>query len=221
MVKVFVITGASSGLGEAMTKVIIDKSNHKVVSLSRKITDEQKCYDKNRFKFIKTDFLQNDLMQSLMALKNELHSSKIVFINNAAIINPIDSIGHFKTNQINHSLKVNVKTPTIIINFVISELKLNLLGMINISSGASNLPISGWSLYCAGKSYMEAFFNVMKIENPNIIVKSIDPGVMNTNMQKTIRESMFHEVEYFNSLFKSNELKHPEVVARKIISSFL
>ena len=53
---------------------------------------------------------------------------------------------------------------------------------------------------------------------------SIDPGVMDTNIQKVIRETnkdQFDEVELFITYYKENKLRNPKKVAEIIRDNYI
>ncbi|MDB4290195.1 SDR family NAD(P)-dependent oxidoreductase, partial [Flavobacteriaceae bacterium] len=98
--------------------------------------------------------------------------------------------------------------------------------IINISSGAAKRPILGWSIYCSTKSANEMFFNTLKLQeenNKNIEVHNLDPGVMDTDMQKNIRSKSENEmpnVELFKEYHKTEQLKSAQEVALDIVSTY-
>ena len=67
------------------------------------------------------------------------------------------------------------------------------------------------------------FFRVLEeqvLENSKIKVFNIDPGVINTSMQKQIRKlgkSKFPQVEVFRNYHTNGELASPENVAADIL----
>ncbi len=91
------------------------------------------------------------------------------------------------------------------------------MSFVNISSGAANRAISNWSLYCSSKAFIQMFFNVAESEYKQHRFFNIDPGVMDTNMQKSLRESYFPDVQLFKNLKKEGKLKLPLTVAQEIL----
>ena len=182
MNKVFIISGASRGLGKAMKQIIIERSKHKVISLSRKeeITDVLN----DRIEFIPCDLYSTTVTQCINMLKLDVSASEIIFINNAAVIEPLKIVGEMTEEDINYHLQVNVASAISLINAIVRYIPRGPLKIINISSGASSRPIPHWSLYCASKASLEMFCKVLSIEHPGINVLSVDPGALNTSMQK-------------------------------------
>jgi benzil reductase ((S)-benzoin forming) len=63
------------------------------------------------------------------------------------------------------------------------------------------------------------FFKVAESEYQQHLFFNIDPGVMDTNMQKSLRESDFPDVENFKNLQKDGKLKLPKDVALEIVKT--
>ena len=115
---------------------------------------------------------------------------------------------------------MNIITPTILSKKIINKyFDLNKT-IINISSGAANKSIPSWSTYCATKSALDRFTDTISKEDiPNLNVYSVHPGVVDTDMQKNIRESKqehFPLKEKFVEYYEKNQLENPQIVAQKI-----
>jgi benzil reductase ((S)-benzoin forming) len=97
------------------------------------------------------------------------------------------------------------------------------LTFVNISSGAANRPIAGWATYCSSKAFTKMFFDVLATQtknNPDIKIKTIDPGVIDTSMQQLIRNANNHdfpEQPIFRQLNEEGKLRKPSDVAEEII----
>ena len=219
MNNVIIITGANKGLGKALVDLSLKDNNSIVISLSRSLHDDHQNISLNKLIFIKTDLSEPFSVSIFKNIDNHIKpETKIYFFSNAGIILPINKIGAFSTNEIDNSLKVNINYPINLINFLLKKYNHNKTILINISSGAGDNPIPHWSLYCSAKAYMKMFFRVLEQENPNDNLKlfSIDPGVMDTDMQESIRDSEAPKQDYFKSLKEDNKLIQPNVAALKI-----
>lgn len=221
MRKAFIITGANSGLGMAFAKVLMEDKKHFVISISRSLSEEQKSYPATNFHFIELDLSQNSIDKKITVLKKRINNEAIYFINNASIIKPISKIEDLNETDIDTTFSVNIKSTTLITKYLLQNFNQNKLSFINISSGAASRPISHWSLYCSSKAYIKMFFEVAEAEYPNHRFFNIDPGVMDTNMQQSIRESDFPEVSNFKNLKVEGKLKSPKEAAIEILNTIL
>lgn len=233
-----IITGATRGLGKALVEKI-SKKDKIIFIISRNSEDLEKVkklmWEKNKVKVLAFSYDLNDytnittILDLVYSKINIDICSRLTFINNAGTINPIKAIGKFSENEIQNNLSTNFLTPMLIVNQLVKYTKENNmeLKIINISSGAYKHPIDGWSLYCASKAAMHMIMEVLEKENrnnPQVKAISIDPGVMDTDIQASIRKSSkkdFSDVDYFISLLENNKLRRPEDVAEVINKNFI
>ena len=83
------------------------------------------------------------------------------------------------------------------------------------SSGVSTGAYSSWGAYGASKAAMNQLAHQIACEEPGITTISVRPGVVDTHMQQTIRETHSavmakKDNEKFIGLHESNQLLHPE-----------
>lgn len=231
--KIVVITGTSRGLGKAFFDYFI-KQNVKLICIARKFSPYQQELEKNQNCYL----IQQDLYDLKDSFFTKLEitlddiinkNDEIIFINNAGTIDPIGSIGNVSNKSLEEAVKINFLAPVLLINkFIAIFIKKSIkMKIINISSGAANYPIEGWSGYCSTKAAVKMFLNVLKLqykENPNISVIDVDPGVLDTQMQANIRSASgieFPKLQYFCELNDSGKLKKPEEVVYNIMKEFL
>jgi benzil reductase ((S)-benzoin forming) len=219
MKKTVVITGANRGLGKAFVDVLIKDENCFVISMSRSLSEEQKAYSLKRFCFLEMDLSKDSLGEKITALKDLIGNEAVYFINNASIIGPIVKIEDLDEAAIEKTMSVNIKSTVLITKYLLGNFNTNPLTFVNISSGAANRAISNWSLYCSSKAFNKMFFNVAENEYKQHRFFNIDPGVMDTGMQKSLRASDFPDVENFKDLQKEGQLKSPIDVAEDILKS--
>ena len=220
MKKIIIITGANRGLGKAIVDLGLKKENTVVISLSRSLHEEHKHITTDKLVFIRTD-LSEPFSDVLFQEMNKCISSDSIlyFFNNASIILPIAKIGSFNEENIETALKVNLQFPVNLINGLLNNFHENSKVLINITSGAGYNPVPYWSLYGASKAYMKMFFSVLREENkhnPRIQLYSIDPGVLDTEMQETIRKNTAPKQYYFKTLKEENRLIKPTDAAISI-----
>lgn len=226
--ELFIVTGISSGLGEEIVN-LLTQNNKNVIGIGRNFTSAQNTLSKINPKLL--TLIQCDLAntpscrQLIQELDSEISSGmEITFINNAGVIDPITKVGNFMENiDVERHINVNYLTPVLLTNYLLSKHQ-NKMKIINISSGAAELSIEGWSLYCSSKKAIKTFLDVVNKENIHLSVEHIDPGVMNTKMQGNIRKSSiehFPEVNQFKELEERGKLQSPEETARKILKGYL
>ena len=219
MRKVFIITGANRGLGKSFVDILIKKADNFIISISRSASEEQKRYSPENFYLLQADLSDNSIAQKITVLKNLIGDDDVYFINNASTIDPIAKIEDLEDEAIDKMISINIKSTMLLTKYLLRHFKNNKLSFVNISTGAADRAISNWSLYCASKAFIKMFFNVAQSEYVQHRFFNIDPGVMDTNMQKSIRASDFPDVSDFKNLEKQGKLKLPEDVATEILNT--
>lgn len=217
--KTYIITGANRGLGEAFVAVLMERQDTFVISISRSMSKEQRTYSPENFYFLETDLSDEGLTEKLSVLKDRVDADAICFINNASIIEPIINIENITEEAMDKTMMVNIKSTILITQYLLRHFNNHSLSFVNISSGAAQRAIPHWSLYCASKAYTEMFFKVAESEYPQHQFFNINPGVMDTGMQKSIRATDFPEVSNFKELEKEGKLKSPLAVAKEILNT--
>ena len=212
MCKAAFITGTGNGIGKSLAELLL-KKGYFVFGYSRK----------NKIKHANFIFNKIDLSR-IEDIKNinfpDIKFHEIILINNAATIGKIVPI-HLKTErEIIHEYNLNIISPTILCNKFIKKYFNYKKIIINISSGAAMKSIPSWSTYCATKAALDSLTNTISEEKiSDLEIFSIHPGVVNTNMQKNIRNSdskNFPLKEQFIEYYKTDQLEDPSVISRKI-----
>ncbi|KAJ9052835.1 hypothetical protein DSO57_1030149 [Entomophthora muscae] len=102
-------------------------------------------------------------------------------------INPISKIASLDINEVKSAFGTNLFS-IIHLTTTLLPLILKYQGtIINVSSGASTNPYTGWSSYCCTKAALNMFTMCLAKEHPDILTLSIRPGVVDTEMQTLIR----------------------------------
>jgi NAD(P)-dependent dehydrogenase (short-subunit alcohol dehydrogenase family) len=123
----------------------------------------------------------------------------------------------FKTFQINLLSVMQVT------HFAIPHLQKTNGRVIFISSGAAAYPTYAWSTYCVTKSGMNMLCSCLALEEKDITFLSVRPGVVDTKMQKELREQgkegmQSEDYDKFIKYHETGQLKSPDDVAKKISS---
>lgn len=222
MKKILIITGANRGLGKAIIDLALQEEDTVVISLSRSLCEQHLKVPGNRMVFVQSDLLKPFSAEALNIVDKYIKEDSVLyFLNNAGTILPIDRIGNLEEEAISNSIRVNIEYPSNLINFILGKYLDNELVIVNITSGAGNNPIAHWSLYGSSKAFMKMFFKVLaeeNINNKNVLIYSIDPGTMDTEMQTSIRNNNFPKRDYFQTLKENETLIRPEDAAVKILS---
>ena len=88
---------------------------------------------------------------------------------------------------------------------------------MHISSGAAHKPIASWAAYCCSKAALYMLYECFKEEFQDIAFASVMPGIVNTNMQTTIRSSeamISQDHQFFIDLKSNSKLIECQTVAK-------
>ncbi|MDB5262023.1 MAG: short-chain dehydrogenase [Adhaeribacter sp.] len=218
----YFITGASKGIGKALTEALLKNEDNYVFGISRNVTIKHERYHHQHLDLSDITALRNNLHKVFLPLDNP---GKIVLVNNAGVLGEIGYIGSQTTDNFEFVFDVNVIGPALLMNtFLSAYLEQTCPKIIlNISSGAGQRPIDGWSAYCSSKAALDMLSLTCQKEQEllktGVKVFSLAPGVVDTTMQKQIREgaaSQFSQLEQFVALKENNALQEPEAVGERI-----
>lgn len=193
--KVVIITGASSGIGEAtalkMAKegakvVLTARSKSKLKELAKKIKAE------NGIALVVTaDVTKPKEFKKVVEKTKKEFGSVHILVNNAGLM-PLSYIEKFKTDEWNTMVDVNIKGVLNGVEAVLPTLIENKGGhIINISSTAAYNYFPGGAVYCATKAAVQMFSEGLRKEiskKYGINVTSIEPGAVDTSLFETITD---------------------------------
>jgi NAD(P)-dependent dehydrogenase (short-subunit alcohol dehydrogenase family) len=219
-----IITGASSGLGDALVTALLAKGWH-VVGFAR--TDPAGPAGEG-YRFVRCDLGDMATLPTIARPEFDAVAASrpttVCLINNAATIAGVGVMGTLEPGAIAASLAVNLVAPTMLANlfcrvFHDSAVERRIL---NVSSGAAQSTLAGESLYCVAKAGLEMLTRSLAAEHASDRFRAITvrPGIIDTQMQAFARaqsRTTLPSVDLFKGFHEGGQLVQPEVVARKIV----
>jgi NAD(P)-dependent dehydrogenase (short-subunit alcohol dehydrogenase family) len=217
----FIVSGASRGLGAALRDELARDTNNLVFGLSRepsRNTPPMNLYaDLGEIATIAPAF--GHCVAAIAGKQFE----RAVLINNAGVIGPVGRFDAIAPLETAANISINLAAPMaltqLFANATRSCAKQRLV--VNISSGAAKRAIAGWSAYCAAKAGLEMATRVAALEvEPGLAICSLAPGVIDTGMQEQVRhasEAAFPEVGKFRAMKADGTLRGAASVARDIL----
>ena len=223
----FLVTGASKGLGRSIA-LSLANSGKSVIALARSSPDLDTLHDllkqiSPNSQIVSCDLaITEDISNAVGKIKRDFkHLSGIV--HNAGTISPIENMLDVSRDSWERAVNVNL----IGVQDLTQSLD-SLIGgeshtrVVTISSGAAKRPLHGWSSYCVSKAGLDMWTKCLaeEGESENISALAIAPGIVDTAMQKEIRqadESSFPLLQNFIDYHNNGELTNPDDVAQKIL----
>jgi NADP-dependent 3-hydroxy acid dehydrogenase YdfG len=191
-----IITGASSGIGEATARLLASKGyNLSLAARSLDKLEELKSQlSGNGSKIIvrQTDVTKREDVKQLAKSTIEELGSVDVLINNAGIM-PLSFLKNLHEDEWEQTIDVNIKGVLNGVGAVLPNMMQNKKGhIINISSVAGVKVYPTSSVYCGTKWAVEAITEGIRLElgkEYNIRTTSIRPGATKSNLASTITDS--------------------------------
>lgn len=195
--KVVLITGASSGIGEAAARLIAAKGAHVVLG-ARRIDRLQQLVSEilaegGSASARALDVTDLDSMHAFVEFAKAQYGKVDVIINNAGVM-PLSPLSSLKVEEWNRMLDVNVRGVLHGIAAVLPGMEAQGHGqVINISSigGLSVSPTA--AVYCATKYAVRAISDGLRQETDKIRVTVVCPGVVESELADTITDDTARE----------------------------
>jgi len=215
-----IVTGGSKGLGKALC-LQLEVAGYRVLELSRSAPH----HFSSRIDLAVPAEVPPAVAAALAAIDPRECTELWVF-NNAGTLAPIGPAWQKATQDLLANLNINFSSAILALTAVMQHFRETPCRkvIVNISSGAALKGYAGWSLYCASKAGMEGFIRAIaaeeQLQEHPFIAVSVNPGVIDTDMQAAIRAtsaSDFPEVERFKRRKREGGLAAAESVAAAII----
>ncbi len=191
--KVVIITGASSGLGEATARRLA-KNGAKLMLAARREDRLQELVaeinqDGGTAKYEVTDVTDRSAVEALAKSTQQAYGRIDVLVNNAGLM-PLSPLAETKVEEWETMVDVNIKGVLYNIAAVMPVMLEQGSGhIINISSVAGHKVFSGGTVYCATKFAVKAISEGIRLESDGKIRSTnISPGAVDTELTNTITD---------------------------------
>ena len=197
--KVVVITGASSGLGEATARLLSNEGAIVVLGARRadrlrSLADEL-ISQGGKAVAMTTDVTQRDQVQKLVDAAVQAYGRIDVIINNAGLM-PQSLLEQLKVDEWDRMIDVNIKGVLYGIAAALPYMRKQKAGhIINVSSVAGHKVGPGSSVYAATKHAVRALSEGLRqeVKPYNIRTTVISPGPVATELPNTITDAAVGE----------------------------
>lgn len=225
------LTNINKGIGLAITVYLLEHG-HNVVATARSghlLKDLLPEYT-NKLVVISGNITNPNIAYNILETAAENFGQIDGLIINQGTLDPVTRIADSKVDDWKKCFDVNffsavslvschiiytLPTDQIQLEVTLPALRSSKGRIIFTSSGAARHSYIGWGAYSASKSALKSLSDTIALEEPGIITISVEPGTVDTTMQKEIREkhvSGMDEKEHqrFMSLYEDGKLASPE-----------
>ncbi|WP_284653468.1 oxidoreductase [Flavobacterium terrisoli] len=181
--KVWLITGASQGIGFAAVRYLLSK-NQTVIATTR----DADTFDKNVIKnplleVISLDLTNEENVEKAVSYVSEKYGTIDILINNAGF-GFVGAIEEASEDEIAKVLSINVEATIRMTRYVLPVMRKAGSGhIINLSSASGLVSSAGFGIYNAAKYAVEGFSEALyhEVKDLGIKVTIIEPGAFRTN----------------------------------------
>ncbi|MGA3891796.1 SDR family oxidoreductase [Ralstonia nicotianae] len=191
--KVVVITGASSGLGEATARLLA-QNGAKLILAARRLDRLQALAQELGLEddaTAKVDVTDRKQVEALIAHAVKKHGRVDVLLNNAGLM-PSSMLENLHIDEWDRMIDVNIKGVLYGIAAALPVMKRQMCGhIINVSSVAGHKVGPGGTVYAATKHAVRVISEGLRqeVKPYNIRTTIISPGAVATNLIDTITDS--------------------------------
>ncbi len=192
--KVFIVTGAGSGIGRSLVKRLIQHGAH-IAAVDRNHDSLEKLaadlgQTSSRVSIHTLDISSRIEVERLSKTITDIHGSIDGLINNAGIIQPFVTIKDLDYGTIERVMNTNFYGSLYMTKtFLPSLLDRPEAYIVNVSSMGGFLPVPGQGIYGASKAAMKLMSESLYAEllDTSVHVSTVFPGATKTNIADSIK----------------------------------
>jgi NADP-dependent 3-hydroxy acid dehydrogenase YdfG len=181
--RVAVITGASSGIGEATARALA-ADGHRVALLARRIDRIQAVAEElgNGATAIEADVTERDSLVAAATRVHEELGGADILVNNAGVM-LLAPFGANERDEHRRMVETNLLGAMTATEVFLDQLRARGGDVVNISSVAGRVAPAGFAVYAATKWGMNGWSESLRLElQPDVRVIVIEPGAVATEL---------------------------------------
>ena len=176
-----IVTGASRGLGLALTRALAERGWHLVVD-ARDGNALERAVAGLDVVALAGDVADPEHRRKLVAAAGQ---SIDLLVNNASVLGPtpLPALTTYPLDELRRVYEVNVLAPLALVQLARPQFS-DGARIFNIVSDAAVEPYEQWGGYGSSKAALAQITAILGAENPGLRAYAVDPGDMRTQMQQ-------------------------------------
>ena len=177
-----IVTGASRGLGLALSRALVERGWYLVVDARGREALAAVWAGESRVTEIDGDVSDPAHVRDLVAAAGGPIDA---LVNNASLLGPSPqpALRDYPLDQLRRVYEVNVVAPLALLQEARPHLAPR-AAVLNITSDASVEPYEGWGGYGSSKAALDQLSAILGAEHPDLRVYAADPGDMRTQLHQ-------------------------------------
>ena len=232
--RLFVLTGASRGMGAALAEQLLADGANTLLGISRRRHDGLAAIAAASGATVEQ--WQADLAEPIgvakrlsdwLASRDAGAVTQATLINNAGVVTRIGALEDCSVEELSAALRVGLEAP-LVLSAAFLRATARWRGerrVLNISSGLGRRAMAGQATYCAAKAGMDNLSRAVALDQALVgngaKVVSLAPGVIDTDMQAQLRAgdgAGFPDQPTFLKLKESGQLASSRDAAARVIA---
>jgi len=232
--KLFVVTGASRGMGAALAEQLLGDAGHMLLGISRRTNDGLAAVAARSGATLEQ--WSADLAEPIgvaarlhdwLAARDGAAFAQASLVNNAGVVTKIGALEDCGLDELSAALRVGLEAP-LLLTAAFLRATARWPGerrVLNVSSGLGRRGMAGQATYCAAKAGMDNLSRAVALDQAQLAngakIVSLAPGVIDTDMQAQLRASDgtgFPEQPTFLKLKESGQLASSRDAAARLVA---
>ena len=223
------VTGHSRGIGEAVAEHLLARGA-RVLGVSRHPNSGLAARFPDKVEEVALDVADTVALSRWLAsrpLERFYRDAETpLLVNNAGVLQPIGPLETQDIAAVARAVAVNLGAVLgLSAAFVQATADAKERRILQVSSGAGRKAYAGWSIYCATKAALDHHARCVALDRtPGLLISSVAPGVVDTEMQAEIRASTderFPDRPRFVAMHQDKALPTPDQTGGRLAAYLL
>lgn len=226
-IRIAIVTGASRGLGLAVTKLLLARGEH-VLTLSRRTPPLPATAGHLHWS---VDLAEPAgvaaRLEAWLRTQSNAAPASACLVNNAGVVSELAPLDAVDAADLANAIRVGLEAPLLLTSAFLRATRDWTVPrkVLLVSSGLGRRGMAGSASYCAAKAGLDNLARAVALEQqalPNGAgIVSLAPGVIDTDMQAQLRDAdpaRFGERQRFVELKTSGQLDTPDEAAARLVA---